>query len=135
MGPTTIKFSATDVKDRCHSTADYLLQATQIAAPWGKVGSIVETTDPLAFQGMDAFSKSLSFHWEFMFCRSVSGVAMEAQGRILKQCAKLIDSGTIKSLVSKTFPLSVENLITAHEMLESGKTIGKIVLDVGDDIQ
>lgn len=120
---------------RCHSTPDYLEESTEIAAPWGKVGSIVECEEPLAFQSAGAFSKSLSFHWEFMMCRPATGVNMEAQGRALKQMAKLIDAGKLKSLVTQTMGLSTRNLIRAHDMIEKGNAIGKIVLSVGDDIE
>lgn len=118
----------------CHSTPLYLEQACDIASCWGKIGSIVECDEPLAFQNMNAFSKSLSFHWEFMLAKGSAGVMLESQGRILKQVAKLIDQGVLKPTVTQTFQLSAKNLIKAHEVLESGKAIGKIVLTVNDTL-
>lgn len=119
----------------CHSTSQYIDQACEIASCWGKVGSIVETDQPLAFHSMAAFSKALSFHWEFMLAKASANVMLESQGRILKQIAKLIDQKILISTVTQALELSVPNLIKAHEMLESGKTIGKIVLTVGDSLE
>lgn len=117
----------------CHSTPKYIAQATEIASCWGKIGSIVECEEPLEFQSMAAFSKALSFHWEFMLAKGSAGIMLDSQGRILKQVAKLIDAKILTSIVTETMTLSVRNLITAHEKLESGKAIGKIVLTLDSD--
>ena len=120
----------------CHSTGQYLPVAVDIAAPWGQIGSIVEVTEQLpALHSQDAFMKSLSFTWELMLCKTVYGNEPETQGQILKQIAELCDKGVLESLVTDTEELSVKGLIKAHEKLESGKSIGKICLTVGDDIQ
>ena len=119
----------------CYDTAQYLPLATELATPWGKVGSIVETDEPLQFQVMAAFSKSLSFHWEFMMTRPTTGVGMESQSRILKQVAKLIDAGILSGIVTQTSKFTLENVKRGHETIESGKAIGKIVFEVGDDVE
>ncbi|QDS77319.1 hypothetical protein FKW77_004755 [Venturia effusa] len=121
----------------CHSTPLYIEQACEIAKPWGKIGSIVECEEPLNFQGMAAFTKSLSFHWEFMFANAVSDddAMMRYQGGHLKEISRLCEEGKLKSTVTQTFELSAGNLRKAHEILESGKAIGKIALTVGDDIE
>lgn len=119
----------------CHSTNQYLQQAVELASPWGQIGSIVEVGEPLAgLHTMDAFMKSLSFTWELMLCRTVYGNDMECQGEILRKVGQLYDQGVLKSLVTETDSLSVENLRRAHEKLESGKSIGKISLRVPGDI-
>lgn len=121
----------------CHSTPLYIEQACEIAKAWGKVGSIVECEEPLKFQGMAAFSKALSFHWEFMFANAVSNddEMMKHQGGHLKEISRLCQEGKLKSTVTQTFELSARNLRKAHEILESGKAIGKISLTVGNDIE
>lgn len=119
----------------CHSTPNYIEQACEIASCWGKVGSIVETDEALAFHIPAAFTKALSFHWEFMLAKGSANVMLESQGRILKQVAKLIDQKILKPIVTQEMPLTLSNLIKSHEMLESGKTIGKIVLTVGDSLE
>ncbi|KAF2766386.1 NAD(P)-binding protein [Teratosphaeria nubilosa] len=120
----------------CHSTNNYMQQAVDIASPWGKIGSIVEVSEPLpALHTPDAFMKSLSFTWELMLCKGVYNYDLESQGAILKQVAELYDAGRLTSLVSEKETLSVANLVKAHEKLESGMAIGKIAFEVGDDIQ
>lgn len=121
----------------CHSTPKYVEQACEIATTLGKVGSIVECEEPLAFQSMAAFSKALSFYWEFMFARATSNddKLMKETGEHLGMIVKLCEEGKIKSTVTQTFELSAANLRKAHEILESGKTIGKISLTVGDDVK
>jgi len=51
-----------------------------------------------------------------------------AQGRILQQCARLIDKGDLKIHLNRTFPL--EEAATAHTLLQSGSMLGKIALIV-----
>lgn len=119
----------------CHSTPQYLEAACEIAKVWGKIGSIVECDEPLQFQNMNAFTKALSFHWEFMLAKASAGVMLESQGRMLKQVATAINAGLVKPIATETLPLSVANLRKVHEKIEAGKAIGKIVLEVGSDIQ
>ena len=121
----------------CHSTPLYIEQACEIAKAWGKVGSIVECEEPLQFQSMAAFSKALSFRWEFMFTNAVSDddEMMRYQGGHLKEISRLCEEGKLKSTVTQTFELSAKNLRKAHEILESGKAIGKISLTVEDDVK
>jgi NADPH2:quinone reductase len=83
----------------------------------------------------NAFMKQLTFSWELMLSKSVHQYELESQGDILKRAAKLYDDGTLISLENERSVLSVENLIKAHEKLESGKAIGKIGLEIQDDIQ
>lgn len=52
----------------------------------------------------------------------------QAQAKILEQCARLIDQGHLKIQVSKIFPL--EDAAAAHQFLETGSMMGKIVLVV-----
>jgi len=75
--------------------------------------------------------KSLSLHWEFMFARSMFQASdMDEQGRMLNQVAELIDAGHIKTTIGKNLgQITAKNLRLAHAELESGKSIGKIVLE------
>lgn len=102
---------------------------------WGKIGSIVECEEPLPLHTPDAFSRALSFHWEFMFTKGMHGIELESQGRILAQLAQLAVEGKLESVVTKREVLSVESLSKMHEHLESGKAIGKVVFDVPDKLQ
>lgn len=100
--------------------------------PEGRIGSISNPTQPIMLQQIK--TKSVSFHWESMFTRSTFTTAtIQQQQEILNQISGLLDNGTIQSTLTKTLKgFTVENLKTAHHLLESGKTIGKIVIDFGN---
>lgn len=74
--------------------------------------------------------KSISWHWEMMFTRPLQQTPdMIEQHRLLNQMADLVDHGSIKATTTKTFtPISPETLREAHDLVESGHTIGKVVL-------
>ena len=76
------------------------------------------------------FPKRLTLSFEIMHARIILGVEPERQGVVLDNVAKLIDEGKFKSIAYKTFyGLSVENIKAAQELQDSGKSIGKIVID------
>ncbi len=54
--------------------------------------------------------------------------AQKFQTEILEQCAKLLDDGKLKIHVSEVLPL--EEAAGAHQLIEEGHTIGKIVLEI-----
>jgi zinc-binding alcohol dehydrogenase family protein len=74
--------------------------------------------------------KSISFHWEFMFTRSMFRTADQAmQHHILTQVARLTDAGILTTTATQDLgPVSAASLRQAHRMLESGTAIGKTTL-------
>ena len=66
-----------------------------------------------------------------MFARSMFNAAdMDEQGRLLTRVADLVDQGYIQTTSGKNIgTINAENLKAAHAELESGKAIGKIVLE------
>jgi hypothetical protein len=55
---------------------------------------------------------------------------MIEQHRLLTKVATLVDSGVIRTTLSEVAgPIDAKNLLKAHTMVESGKTIGKLVLE------
>ena len=101
----------------------------QLLAPQGHVGLIVEPAGALKIG--DAYkAKAIGIHWEMMFARPHFKTADQAeQGRILDRMATLIDAGELRSTRTETLlPISAANLREAHRRLESGSTIGKLVL-------
>jgi NADPH:quinone reductase-like Zn-dependent oxidoreductase len=55
---------------------------------------------------------------------------MVEQHKLLNRVAELIDAGTLKTTVGEHFgTINAANLRRAHELLESGKSKGKIVLE------
>ncbi len=110
-----------------NSTDAYFESYTELLAPFGKIAMI---DDPKSLDVMKMKPKSLSLHIEFMFARSMFKAAdMYEQGRLLNRLADLVDQGYIQTTVGKNLgTINADNLKAAHEELESGKSIGKIVL-------
>ncbi|WP_078082788.1 zinc-binding alcohol dehydrogenase family protein [Microbulbifer mangrovi] len=96
--------------------------------PQGKICTIVENTAPLEIDLLK--SKSATFVWEFMFTRSMFQTDdMIRQQEILNRIAELIDQENLITTVGDTIePINAANLRLAHQQLEAGRTIGKIVL-------
>ena len=94
-------------------------------------GHIVVIDDPQTLDIVPLKMKALSTSWEFMFTRSMFKTHdMDAQHKLLNRVADLLDQGRLISTVNQHFGvLNVENLRRAHELQESGKAIGKTVLD------
>jgi len=97
--------------------------------PQGQIGSISDPVESVNLRALKG--KSVSFHWELMFTRSMFQTEdMSRQHHILNQAATLFENGTITSTINQCFfGFSTENLKRAHGLLESGKSIGKIVIE------
>lgn len=108
-------------------TDSYLDSYVELLAPMGKIALI---DDPEYLDITKLKAKCLSLHWEFMFTRSMfNTLDMSEQHRILNNISDLIDQGYIQTTVGKNLGvINAENLRAAHAELESGKSIGKIVL-------
>lgn len=102
-------------------------QIADIIAPQGKFALI---DDPETLDIKPLKRKSVSVHWEAMFTRSMFETAdMIAQHRLLNEVAAMIDSGLIVTTAARELtPINAANLIKAHAQIESGTTIGKVVL-------
>ncbi|MDA9865400.1 zinc-binding alcohol dehydrogenase family protein [bacterium] len=102
--------------------------AARIVAPFGAIGCIVPFDSPPDLNLI--MRKSVSFHWEFMFARpAMSGAAQTRQGEILQLASDLVQSGRLRSTLAQTLsPLSGATVRTAHQLIESGQTIGKIAI-------
>ena len=100
----------------------------ELVAPQGAVLAIVGNTKPIA---MDVVrSKSASVCWELMFPRPrFKTPDMTEQHKLLNQVADWLDSGKLRGTLKETLsPINAANLRKAHEKLESGTMIGKLVL-------
>jgi len=101
---------------------------TELIAPQGGICCIVNNTENVDLNLLK--EKSISFHWELMFTRSMFKTEdMVAQREILNEIGKLIEEKKIKSTMNKTFEgLSAETLKKVHKLQESGKSVGKNVI-------
>lgn len=100
----------------------------RLLAPQGGICSIVRPNAPLDMSPL--MGKSCALTWEFMFTRPTHATAdMIEQHRLLTEVARLIDQGVIRTTAARTpAPISAASLREAHAQLESGRSIGKVVL-------
>lgn len=55
---------------------------------------------------------------------------MHQQDRLLDELAMLVDEGHVRTTLTEVLtPINADNLRKAHALLESGKAVGKIVLE------
>ena len=111
-----------------NGTGSYFETYTELLAPFGKIVMIDDPAKPLDVMKMKP--KSLSLHIEFMFARSMfKATDMDEQSRLLNRVSDLVDQGYIQTTVGKNLgTINADNLKAAHAALESGRSIGKIVL-------
>lgn len=97
-------------------------------SPQGRYGYI---DTPKVFDANPFRWKCISIHLEAVFMRSLmQTVDMGVQGDILREVAGLIEAGKIRTTLTDTFgTINAANLRRAHQLLESGKARGKIVLE------
>jgi zinc-binding alcohol dehydrogenase family protein len=95
--------------------------------PQGKFALIDE---PLQLDFKLFKQKSISVHWEMMFTRAMFKTPdMVEQHRILTEVANLVDAGQLITTLNEVIgPITADNLKKAHQMIESGKSLGKLVL-------
>ena len=127
-----------DLEKTGHGQVDYILDfvdlqsywetAAEIIKPQGHIVSITGSNEPLNLDLLK--SKSVSFSWELMYTRSMYNTEdIEKQHQILNEIADLLDAGKLKTTLTTALEgFTVENLKKAHQMQESGKTIGKTVI-------
>ena len=110
------------------NTEAYWKAMAELIRPQGRICCINEIDHPLDLNLLK--SKSAQFAWEFMFTRSMFQTPdMQRQHELLNEIALLIEAGGLRPTVKEiNTPINAANLRAAHAKIESGKTIGKIVL-------
>ena len=111
-----------------NSTDSYFESYVDMLAPFGRIAMI---DDARSLDVSKLKLKSLSLHWESMFARSrFNAVDMIEQNRLLNRISELVDLGYIKTTLGENLGvINANNLKLAHEKLEAGRSIGKIVLE------
>lgn len=109
-------------------TGAHFAAYAQVLAPFGKVG-LIDT--PTALDITLLKPRAASLHWEYMFARPLyQSEDMQAQHDILTRVAELVEAGKMRTTMNAHFgTINAENLRRAHAQIESGQTIGKIVLE------
>lgn len=107
---------------------EYRDDIVKFMAPQGRYGYI---DNPKVFDANPFKWKCISIHLEAVFMRSLmQTIDMSVQGDILREIAKLIEAKKIRTTLTDTFgTINAANLKRAHQLLESGKACGKIVLE------
>jgi NADPH2:quinone reductase len=128
---------APQLKDLGVRGADYILTcagldnfAQLVAAlnPLGEICSILgsQAATALDVSGLFQIRGRLSF--ELMFTRPRLGVEPEKQGQILNRVADLLDQGILVTTMTRMMPW--DEVQQAHQAIETGHTVGKMVLSV-----
>ena len=109
-------------------TAQHFPALVEALAPQGAIACIDDPKPPLDLLALKR--KSGSFHWEFMFTRSLFHTDdMIAQHHLLNEVADLIDAGLLRTTFNGDLGrINAANLRQAHARIESGRSIGKLVL-------
>lgn len=121
LGAPAFVFSTTQ-------TAKHIDDIADLIAPQGRFCFI---DDPSRLDIMKFKRKAVSIHHELMFTRAIFGTPdMEEQRKILNEVSIAVDDGRIRSTATQRLGrINAENLKKAHAQLESGSTIGKVVLE------
>jgi NADPH2:quinone reductase len=93
-------------------------------------GRLVTLLDPGELNLAEARMRNLLIGFELMLTPMLRDLpeARDKHVEILEQCAKWIDQGLLKTHISKQ--LSLAEAAKAHQLIEAGHTVGKIVLTV-----
>jgi NADPH2:quinone reductase len=126
-----IGFPTVDIVLALTGTAQNAAQIGEVIAPEGHLGLIEGLGALGTFDPGTLFTKSIGIHLELMFTRSTFGTpSMVGQHELLNEIADLVDRGVLRTTLKQVIgPIDAANLRKAHALIESGRTIGKLVLE------
>lgn len=112
-----------------HDTVTHWSGMAEAIRPQGAICSIVPPREPVNLGLL--FQKSVSFHWELMFTRSMFGTEdMIEQHQLLNAVSGMVDGGELRSTMTRLMkPLNASTLRSAHEQILTGRMTGKLVLE------
>ncbi len=124
-------FPSVDVITAFAGTRAHASALADIVAAEGHIG-MIEGDGPAGLAPEDfgkLFQKAAALHFELMFVRPRGGASMIRQHEILRDVAALVDAGKLRTTMTrKLSPISAATLREAHAAVESGRTIGKVVV-------
>lgn len=111
------------------ASEQHLLAYARIIAPQGSLAVI---DDVKSFDIVALRQKSITVAWEGVFTRSIYETPdMIEQHRILSEIARLVDEGVLHGTMTRDLgPMNAASLKAAHGLVETGASIGKVVLRV-----
>ncbi|GAA0740083.1 zinc-binding alcohol dehydrogenase family protein [Sphingomonas sp. ABOLD] len=106
----------------------YLPLFPKIVAAQGHIALI---DDPAHLDIVPLKRKSITVAWELMFTRAMFHTPdMIEQHRLLEEVAQLVDAGVLRTTLRERIAgIHAANLKQVHALLESGRAIGKTVLE------
>jgi NADPH:quinone reductase len=109
-------------------TSDHLAWIAKVLRPFGHFAFV----DGLPTLDLGALMmKSISVYTEMVFSRTLNNFDVHRQGAVLKEVSGLLEDGRLKPITTQVLDgLSVETMKTAHQILESSHTIGKVVISL-----
>lgn len=125
------------VRDLGIENVDYILGLSDNDPHWNEIVELIKPfgifatiTNLRGSQISDLKSKSVDFAWEWMFTKAKFKLdSMSDQGEYLEKLAAGLDSGMIRSTVTKVFHgFNLENIKKATELVEAGHMMGKVVI-------
>jgi NADPH:quinone reductase-like Zn-dependent oxidoreductase len=108
-------------------SAQHFPQVSEAIALQGKIG-IIEADGDLNIRPLQA--KAASIHWEYMFARPQGTPDMIEQHKLLNEVADLVDQGVLRTTLTQVVgKIRSADLLEAHRIVESARTIGKVALE------
>jgi len=92
-------------------------------------GQVASTVSMVELDLSMAHFKGLSLHMVFMLIPMIHDHGREEHGRILNALTKIAEAGELKPLLDET-RYSMTEIGKAHERLESGQAMGKVVVEI-----
>jgi NADPH:quinone reductase len=111
------------------ATSPNFSQLVKILNPLGKI--CIVTGNEILLNSLDVdelFYKRVTLTFELMFARPRLNIEPEKQGQILAQIAELLDERVLISTLTQV--MDWHDIQNAHQLIESGRTLGKIALNV-----
>ena len=107
---------------------EYFETMAEVIAPQGSICLLANANRQYDINILKA--KSTTIVWEMMFTRSMFKTHdMIKQHEILNEISGMIDNGKLKSTAMRRLsPINVENIAAAHNTIERGDMIGKLVI-------
>jgi len=110
------------------SSASHLAAMPQLLKAYGHL-ALLDAHQSLDVSRLTPYS--ISVHLENVLTRVLTNQQPEQQGLILRELTQLVEAGKVRSTLQQTLPgLTRENIRAAHELVEKGQVVGKIVLDL-----
>lgn len=111
-----------------NNTEQHYQQIIEALAPQGKLALI---DDPQILDARPLKAKGISLYWGCMFIRLMLATHdFIAQNQLLTRVARLLDNKMLCTTLGEHYgTISAANLQNAHVKIETGRSIGKIVLE------